>query len=76
MNTKRPNSTHTHSVHTVHTVNIVRNYMKFGPLMQATTYVQRALGFEQTMTLTSIEYDNVPDATFDPPAEVKALLSR
>jgi hypothetical protein len=60
----------------IHTVTVVRNYVKFGPLLQATTYIQRALGFEQTMTVTSVEYDTVPDSVFDPPAEVKALLSR
>jgi hypothetical protein len=58
----------------VQTVNILRNYRKFGPLMQATTFVQRALGFEQVLTLTSYEYDVVPDAAFEPPAEVKALI--
>jgi hypothetical protein len=60
----------------VHTVNIVRNYARFGPLLQATTYIQRALGFEQTMVLRSIEFDTVPDSAFEPPAAVKALIPR
>ena len=60
----------------VHTVNIIRNYTKFGSLMQATSFVQRALGFEQTMTLTLVEYDNVPASTFEPPADVRALIKR
>jgi len=60
----------------VQTVNILRNYQKFGSLLQATTFIQRALGFEQTLTLTSYEYDVVPDTAFDPPAEVKALIAR
>ena len=38
--------------------------------------MQRALGFEQVMTVTSYEYNVVPDGAFDPPAEVKALLPR
>jgi hypothetical protein len=56
------------------TTNILRNYQKFGPLLQATTVVQRALGFEQVVTITSCEYDTVADSTFDPPAEVRALM--
>jgi len=60
----------------VHTVNIIRNYVKFGSLLQATSFVQRALGFEQAMTLTSVEYDNVPASTFEPPVDVKALITR
>ena len=60
----------------VHTVNIIRNYARFGSLLQATSFVQRALGFEQTMTLASVEYDNVPASTFEPPADVRALIPR
>ena len=60
----------------IDTVNILRNYKKFGPILQPTTFVQRALGFEQTLTLASYEYDVVPTSAFDPPAEIKALLGR
>jgi hypothetical protein len=60
----------------VQTVNILRDYRKFGRLMQATTFVQRALGFEQTLTMTSFEYDVVPASLFEPPAEIKALIPR
>jgi hypothetical protein len=60
----------------VPTVNVTRNYRKFGALMQATTFVQRALGLEQVVTITSCEYDTVTDATFDPPADVRALVGR
>jgi hypothetical protein len=58
----------------VPTVNILRNYRRFGALLQATTFVQRALGFEQVVTINSCEYDVVPENAFDPPAEVAALL--
>lgn len=58
----------------VPTVNVLRNYQRFGSLLQATTFVQRAMGFEQVVTLTSCEYDRVADATFDPPPSVMALL--
>lgn len=58
----------------VPTVNILRNYQQFGPVLQAATFIQRALGFEQVVTLTSCEYDQVPDETFDLPPAVAALL--
>ena len=60
----------------VPTVNLLRDYKPFGPLLQATTLVQRALGFEQIVTITSCEYATQPEGTFDPPAEIKALLNR
>jgi hypothetical protein len=58
----------------VPTVNILRDYRKFGALLQPTTIVQRALGFEQVMTVTSCEYNTVPDSAFDLPAAIKALI--
>jgi hypothetical protein len=60
----------------VPTVNILRNYQKFGSLLQATTFVQRAMGFEQVVTLTSCEYDQVPESTFDLPPAIAALLPK
>jgi hypothetical protein len=60
----------------VQSVSILRDYRKFGQLLQAATLVQRALGFEQVVTVTSCEYNLVPIGAFEPPAEVKALRSR
>jgi len=60
----------------VQSVSILRDYRKFGQLLQASTLVQRALGFEQIVTVTSCEYNVVPSVAFDPPAEVRALRSR
>lgn len=60
----------------VPTVNVLRNYRRFGAVLQATTFVQRAMGFEQVVTLTSCEYDKVPEATFVLPPAVAALLPR
>ena len=60
----------------VPTVNVLRDYQQFGDLLQATTFVQRAMGFEQVVTLTACEYDQVPDATFELPPAIAALLSR
>jgi hypothetical protein len=60
----------------VPTVNILRDYRKLGPVLQATTFVQRALGFEQILTITSCEYDAVPAGAFEPPPAIRALLPR
>jgi hypothetical protein len=60
----------------VQTVNVLRNYRRFGALMHASTFIQRALGFEQVVTLLSCEYNTVPNTAFEPPAEVRALRAR
>lgn len=60
----------------VPTVTIMRDYKKFGAILQATTFIQRAAGFEHIVTLTSCDYDVVDDDAFDPPASVKALVGR
>jgi hypothetical protein len=53
---------------------IVRDYKKFGDLLQATTLVQTALGIEQVFHLTSFEYNTVPAAAFEVPPSVKPLI--
>jgi hypothetical protein len=58
------------------TVNVFRDYRRFGALLQATTVIQRALGMEQEVTITSCDYNLVPDSAFALPASVKALQSR
>jgi hypothetical protein len=59
----------------VPTTNFTRDYKRFGALLQPTTVVQRALGLDQIVTVATIEYDTVPDAVFEVPAEVRALLA-
>lgn len=49
-------------------------YKKFGNLMQATNITQTVMGVQQTITLTSVEYDKVKAEDFDPPASIKALI--
>ncbi len=56
------------------TVSILRDYEPFGSLLQATTFVQRALGFEQVVRITTCEYNTVDPASFDLPAEIAALV--
>lgn len=53
---------------------ILRDYKKFGRLMQPTTIVQKALFLEQVLRVTSCDYDVVPASAFDLPAQIKALL--
>jgi hypothetical protein len=56
------------------TTNTEGDYKKFGNLLQATTMVQKMMGVEQKMTLTTVEYDNVAPASFELPAPIKALI--
>ena len=50
------------------------DYKKFGALLQPTTIVQTAMGFDQIVRISSIEYNVVSPAAFDPPASVKAMI--
>lgn len=49
------------------------DYKKFGDILVATTMTLDTMGVQQALTFTSVEFDNVPDAIFDPPAAIKAL---
>jgi hypothetical protein len=53
---------------------VLSDYKKFGALLLPTTMKQTAMGVEQMVKITSIEFDNVPPATFDLPAQIKALV--
>ena len=53
---------------------IETDYKKFGSLRVPTTLKQTSMGLQLVITLTSIDYDQVDPATFDPPAAIKALL--
>jgi len=50
------------------------DYKKSGKLMQAMSVTQQVMGIEQKITLTMVEYDNVPASAFEPPAPIKALI--
>ncbi len=60
----------------VPTTNIISDYAKFGPFMQPTKLVQRAMMSEQVIHMTSYEYDTVPANAFDPPPQIKALIKK
>lgn len=50
------------------------DYKKFGDLLVPTTMKQTAMGVQQVLTITMVEFDNVPPSMFEPPAQIKALL--
>jgi hypothetical protein len=53
---------------------IQTDYKKFGDLLQPSTLKVQAMGVDQVITVTAIEYDKVDAAVFDPPAAIKALI--
>jgi hypothetical protein len=52
----------------------MRDYKKFGALMQPTTISQSSMGIEQILHVESYEYDMVPMSAFDLPPAIKALI--
>jgi hypothetical protein len=50
------------------------NYKKFGNLLQPTMVKSQIGGLQQVMTITAVDYDNVPASVFELPAGIKALL--
>ena len=53
---------------------VLSDYKNFGGLLLPTTMKQTAMGVEQVLKVTSVEFDNVPPSTFDLPAQIKALI--
>lgn len=53
---------------------VVLDYKKYGSILVPTTLKQTAMGVEQVLKLTAVEFDNVPPSMFEPPAQIKALL--
>ncbi len=55
---------------------VMVNYRKIGPILQATTLLQRAGGQEVTIVLDNIQPNAaIPASRFIPPAEVRQLMS-
>lgn len=50
------------------------DYRKFGNLLLPGTIKNSLMGVQQVITIQTIEYDGVPAAAFEPPAEIKALI--
>jgi len=53
---------------------MLSDYKKFGDLLVPTTMKQTQMGVDQVLKITAVEWDNVPDSTFDLPAQIKALI--
>jgi len=59
---------------TVTGTTIESDYRKFGNLLQPTKVVSHIGGLDQVITISSIEYDQVPPSVFNLPQGIKALL--
>jgi zinc protease len=56
---------------------IVGNYKNFGGILEAARVTQKAAGQEVTRVIQNVKSnEEVPASRFDPPAEIKALLSK
>jgi hypothetical protein len=54
---------------------VAKNYKKVGNIMMAHQLINRTMGQTMTMTFTDVKFNvDIPKTTFEPPAEVKALL--
>jgi hypothetical protein len=49
-------------------------YKKFGDMLVPTSQSQKIMQIEQTITVTSVEFDKVDPAVFAPPDAIKALI--
>ena len=50
------------------------DFKKFGNVMVPTTIKQSVSGVQNTITIKTMEFDNVPPSTFDIPEKIKALI--
>jgi hypothetical protein len=58
----------------VPTTSLFRDYKEFAGIRFASTHVQRILGIEQVITISTYEFNKVPASTFDLPAVIKAII--
>jgi hypothetical protein len=65
------------SLGTISATSINEEHKKFGDVLLPSRVTQKmaGAGLAQTMVVESVEFDNVPDSMFEPPAEIKALLN-
>jgi hypothetical protein len=61
---------------TIEVTNLIGEYKDFGGQKVATRIAQQAVGQEQVMTFTGIEYDTAPDSAFAMPPAIKALAEK
>jgi hypothetical protein len=58
----------------VKATNLMADYRAFDGLKIPTRQVQRAMGAEQVLTITSVEFGGVDASSFAPPAAIRALV--
>jgi zinc protease len=65
------------SLGSITATSVNEEHKKFGDLLLPSRVTQKmaGAGLSQTMVVESVEFDNVPDSMFEPPAEIKALLA-
>lgn len=65
------------SLGTITATSVNEEHKKFGDVLLPSRVTQKmaGAGLAQTMVVDSVEFDNVPDSMFEPPAEIKALLN-
>jgi len=51
-----------------------RDFRKYGALMMPAQQIERVLGLEQIVTISSYEFNAVPNSAFDLPPTIKALI--
>ena len=61
---------------TMEVTNLVSDYKDFGGQKIATRLTQQAMGQEQVLVITTVDYDAAPDSTFAMPAAIKALVEK
>ena len=59
---------------TLTVTSVTGGYQKFGNMMIATTVSQKVIGIEQKIAMTTVEFDKVDPAVFEPPTAIKALI--
>jgi hypothetical protein len=60
----------------IEVTNLLGDYKDFGGQKIATRITQQAMGQEQVMTISSVEYDAADPAVFEMPAPIKALVEK
>ena len=58
----------------VSSTTVLSEYKKFGDLLLPSVMSQSSMGAKQDILVTAVEYDKVPPASFEAPAQIKALI--
>jgi hypothetical protein len=50
------------------------DYKPFGKVLYPTRLTSTAMGVQQVLTVSGVEFDKVDPSVFEPPATIKALI--